>query len=257
MNARKIAHVLALVFLIPVAVFGLKLPFDFEETTPVGSWQIREQTTTDHKGKTTLSVIKSSLVGTEERGGETYYWIETETTNYKMKKGKRSQDGQRSIVKVLMAASALEGDLANALSNLKGLAQEVIIQTGDGEPMKLGGVGFMADAMMKGMGLEIKYDFEPQGTEDVEVPAGSFSCTKVAGTGSAEAKVMFKKMKVESTSTHWIAQNMPFGTVKSVSNDLVNGKENKTESRVIEFGMSGAETQITKQPKEMPNLFGG
>ena len=42
-----------------------------------------------------------------------------------------------------------------------------------------------------------------------------------------------------------------------VSYDLVNGKEHKLETHVIEFGMSGAETQITKEPKEMPSLFGG
>ena len=122
---------------------------------------------------------------------------------------------------------------------------------------KLDGAGFMAQGMMKALGLKVKYDFKPQGEEKVEVPAGAFVCQKIAGKGSAETKIVFKKMKVESESITWISGKVPFGMVMMTSDDLVNGKELHSEAVVIEYGTSGAETQITKEPKEMPNLFGG
>jgi hypothetical protein len=255
---KRALCILTLVLMLPAvsARASDELTFDFAKTTPVGSWQVREQTTTDHKGKQKLSVVKSSVVGTETRNGEEYYWIESEVTNYKLKKGKRKQDGKRTIVKALVKASALEGDLANAVNNLSAFGEEIIMQTGDNDPIKLSGAGSLAQGMMKALGVKVNYDFEAQGEEEIEVPAGSFDCRKIAGKGSTETKVVFKKIKVESESVIWIGK-VPFGVAKMISDDVINGKQQHSEAVVIEYGTSGAETQITKEPKEMPNLFGG
>ena len=249
-----------IILLAPLVAIGegslKKLPYDFAKNTPQGSWQVKEVTTTDHKGKTTLGRIKTSVVGLDKRAGETFYWIEIETTQFKLKKGKRVQDGKKTIMKALVPASAFEGDVANVVNNLRGIAEDLILQTGDADPIRLSGAGVMAQALLGSLDLEVEYGFEPQATEEIEVPAGNFSCQKVSGKGSATAKVLIKRITVESESTLWVSTKMPFGVVRSITDDVVNGKAQHAESVVVEYGLSGAESQITKEPTSMPG-FGG
>ncbi len=43
--------------------------------------------------------------------GKTYFWVETESTNYKItKKGERKKQGDTAIVKALVEQEALDGD---------------------------------------------------------------------------------------------------------------------------------------------------
>ncbi len=238
---------------------GDGVEFDFDGATPVGSWQEREQVQTDAKGKQTVTVMKMSFLGEEERGGEPFIWIENEITTFKVKKSGRKPTGEPVVMKALMKKSLFEGDVINSLSNLNNFAAEIIVQSGDNPPMRISGAGSMG-GMMQAMGIAIEYDITPDGTESVTVPAGTFDCRRYKGHGTTTAKIVFKTMTVESRSTQWISDDVPFGVVKIVSDDDVNGKTTHTETVLTAFGKSGAKSKITGEPMDMPsmgNLFGG
>lgn len=228
--------------------------FNFLESTPVGSWQLREETNTDHKGRQTVALVRSSLVGEELRDGEKHYWIEIEMKTFKIKKEKRKPSGDRAVFKTLVAESAFNDDPANAVNNLRAFSKEMIIQNGDDDPIRLTGAGGMAESMLQAMGTEISYSYDYVGDEDVTVQAGNFATRKIQGTGSTEMKVVFKRIKVTSSDTSWISDSVPFGTVKSEGDSITNGKASTHSSELLEFGLSGAVTQITKTPEELPEM---
>ena len=237
------------------------IEFDMLAATPVGSWQVREEITTDHKGRKTGSTIRSSLVGEEERNGEKHYWIEMEIDSFKIsKKGKRKKQGDPVIMKSLVAASTLNGDPANVMGNLRGFGVETIIQNGNQQPMRFRNTGGFMQGMMKAANVEIKYDFEDQGKEAVETPAGSFTATKLNGTGSVDMKIVFKKVRVDSVTTMWLSDKTPFMTVKIDGESTTNGKTSTHQSELLEFGQSGAESKISGEIQEAPqmpgNIFG-
>lgn len=233
---------------------------DLLKSTPVGSWQIREDSTTNHKGKETISVVKTSLVGEETRNGKQYFWIEMAMDTYKVsKKGKRKKKGKRLVMKSLVAADALKGDPGNAAKNLRAFGEEMIMQTGNQKPMRMKGSGGLMEGMMKAMGTEINFDYELKGSEKVTVPAGEFNTEVLTGSGVAESKVVFKTIRVESETTTWLSDAVPFSIVKSEGSSKTNGKPSTEKSTLIEFGMSGATTEITQEPEDMPdlgNIFG-
>ncbi len=242
------------------AAQSTSLDFDLVSATPIGSWQEREETTTNHKGKTTVTVMKSSLLAKEERNGKAYYWIEMAVDSFKVsKKGKRKKNGKRMIIKTLVPESALQGDPGNVLTNLRGFGEEIIMQSGNDQPMRISGSGGMFAGLMQAMGTEVNFDFSVQGNESVEVPAGSFTAKKVTGSGTTETKVVFKKIKVQSDSTVWLSDTVPFGVVKAEGTSTMNGKPSTHTTQLLSFGATGAESQITGEPQEMPtmgNIFG-
>jgi len=236
------------------------IDFDFDSSTPVGSWQEREMVVTNEKGKQSVSVMRVSYLGDEDRNGEKYAWIETQMSNYKVKKKGRKQQGDPIYIKVLMKKSVLKGDIANALGNFNELADEVIMQTGDSQPMRIKGAGSMMGGMAQAIGLKVTYELSKQGSESVTVPAGTFECDRYKGQGSSSAKVVFKTINVESTATQWISGDVPFGVVKVISDDVVDGEPQHSQSELVAFGTSGARSMITGEPQEMPDLggiFGG
>lgn len=230
-----------------------ELNFNLLEATPLGSWQINEQITTNRKGKQSGSRVKMSLVGKEERNGETHYWLEMAAQEFKIsKKGKRKNKGKRSVIKSLVPESLMTTDPANVMSSLSKFGTEVIIQNGNEDPMRIPDTGNMMATMMQFASVDIKYDFDPRGQETVNVAAGEFLAEKVFGTGSAEIKVFIKTMKVESERMSWYSQKIPFGIIKAEGSSTTNGKVSQETSELIEFGMFGAETEITKPAKDMP-----
>ncbi|MFT5573131.1 MAG: hypothetical protein ACI9FR_002064 [Cryomorphaceae bacterium] len=235
--------------------------FNLLKATPTGSWQLREEIVTNHKGKRTGSSIRSSMLGSEMRDGEKYYWIEMAINSFKIKKnGKRKKTGDRAIVKSLIPAATLEGDPANVMSNLRGFGTEIIVQNGKEDPMRMSDSGGMLAGIMQVTQAEIVFDFEDQGKESVSVPGGDFKANKTHGVGSVEMKVIFKKIRVESDTTMWLSSKVPFGTVKTEGTSSLNGKVSTISSEVIEYGASGAASEITKEPKDMPkmpDIFGG
>lgn len=231
--------------------------FDFNllSATPVGSWQERQETTINHKGKKTATIMRSALLGKEERDGKAFYWIEMVVESYKIsKKGKRKKSGDRVIIKTLVPASMLQGDPANVLTNLRGFGEEIIMQTGNETPMRISGGGGLFSGMMQAMGTEVNYDFQALGKESVTVTAGDFPATKIQGSGSSETKVVFKKIKVTSESIVWMSEQVPFGLVKSKGTSTLNGKKSTHTTDLLAFGLSGAESQITGEPQDMPTM---
>lgn len=236
--------------------FSQDVDFNFLDATPVGSWQLREDTTIDHKGRETVAVVRSSMVGEETRDGEKHYWMEMEMNVFKVKKEKRKSSGDRIIFKTLVAESAFDADPANAVNNLRAFGKEMIMQTGDGDPILMTGGGGMAESMMQAMGTTINYSYEDVGNEEVTVAAGSFPTRKIQGTGSAEMKVVFKKITTTSSNTAWLSDDVPFGMVKSEGESTTNGKKSTHSSELMEYGNSGAVSQITKTPEELPSIPG-
>lgn len=231
------------------------------KSTPVGSWQQRQMITTDAKGNQTLQEMKTSVVGEEKRGNNQYYWIEMATDSFKMKKGEKSkQTGEHVIVKILMEKSLLKSNAEDVFSNMQGLGEEIIMQNGDQDPIKIEAGGMMS-GMMQAMGPEIDYKFKELGDETIKVPAGKFNCKIVEGEGSVEMKVVFKTIRVDSKSKQWTSDKVPFGIVKMDSVSVTDGKESKTESVLLAYGDSGAKSEIRGQPQTMQipslgNIFG-
>lgn len=237
---------------------GVATALDFLAATPVGSWQLREEVTTDHRGRQSVALVRTSMVGQEQRGADTHYWIEVELVNYQLKKGKRKQQGERSIIKVLVAEDALTRDPGDVMTNLRGIGSEVIMQTGDQQPMRISGGGAMADAMLQAMGTQMEYDYQQVGSKEVTVAAGTFECEVQRGSGYTEMKVMFKTFRVESEADMCFSAQVPFGIVSSQSKNTTNGDSSTTEVNLLEFGVSGAKSKISGEPAEapsLPNLF--
>lgn len=264
MKKRFLTNTLACLLLAMAAPAAVSeaLDYNFMQATPVGSWQLREDTTTDHKGRQTVTQMRSSLIGEEMRDGEKHYWIEMDMNTFKVKRGKRKPSGDRVIMKSLVAESALQGDPANAVNNLRAFGKEMIMQTGDQDPMIMRGAGGMAESMMQAMGTKVTYAYKFVGDEDVTVKAGSFPTRKIQGSGATEMKVIFKKISVTSNNSAWISDSVPFGMVKAEGETITNGKTSTHFSELLEYGDTGAVTQITKTPKELPalpnmkNIFG-
>lgn len=244
---------LGILMLMP-AVASAELNIDILKSTPIGSWSVREDITTNHKGRQTVMVMRTSMLGKEERNGKTYYWIEMVADSFKVKKDKRKKDGDQVVLKTLIAADVFQGDPANAVQNLRGIGEEMIMQSGNSQPMRMSGAGGFAQGMLKGMGAEISYDFNSAGSEEVTVPAGEFSTEKLQGTGSTTMKVLFKKMTIVSSATSYYSDKVPFGIVKVQGESTINGKASTNEAVLLEYGNSGATSLITGTPQEMPAM---
>lgn len=226
--------------------------FDFSKSTPVGSWQVREQVNIDHKGKKTVSVIRSSLLSEETRNGKPYVWGEIEMDNYKVKKDKRKKIGETYIVKVLMDKSRFKQDPLNVIRSMRGLAEEMIYQIGvKGSPTILRKGDLMYDTMMQAMGFEIAYSFTDNGTKTVTVPAGTFSCSVQKGSGKTQFKILIKKFEIESQTEECYSSEVPFGLVEGSFSTITNGKTSKSEVKLLKFGKTGAKSKITKKPQAM------
>ncbi len=226
--------------------------FDFSASTPEGSWAVRETIVTNHKGKQTATLTRQKYLGSEQRQGKTYYWLETEIDNYKIKKNKRKRDGEHMILKVLVSEDVMNSDPANVVNNLQGFGKEIIMQTGDNPPMKMVEGGLLAGTLMKSMGMEVNYKFTPEGKETIDTVAGDFKARRVTGVGSAHTKILFKKFDMQSQSVMWFSDRVPFGIVKSENTDTVNGKESHSQTQLLEYASSGAVTAITGEAQQMP-----
>ncbi len=225
--------------------------FDLLAHTPVGSWQVREEVRTDHKGKQSVTVVKTKML--EQTGSD--YWMEVETQAYKVKgNGDRKANGPPAVLKVLVEQDALKADANNVLRNLTGIGKEIIMQTGDAQPMRVREGGMLASAMMESFGAQLSFSFAQTGEESVQVPAGTFSAKTFEGEASADFKIMLSRVQVQSETQTWYSTEVPFGTVKSVTDATVNGKPEHTESTLVEYGATGAASVITQEPMEMPSL---
>lgn len=253
---RKANRLVLMLLLAAAAPAGADRPsFNVTEVTPVGSWAEREQVTVNQRGRKSVTVMRQKMLQKTQVEGETHYWVETEVDNYKVsKKGQRKRQGDAVVMKVLLPASALNGDPGNILNNLGGYGKEIIMQAGDAQPMRIREGGMMAGMMLKAMGVKVEYQFASAGNEKVTVPAGEFKAEKFTGSGSVETRVLMSKMSVQSDSQFWLSRDVPFGMVKMSSVETVNGKPQTTEAHLAAYGNSGATSAISGEPMDM---FGG
>lgn len=227
---------------------------DFSESTPVGSWQVREETTTDAKGRQTLTVVKTSMLEKVDYQGAPHYWIETAIESYKLRKDKRKAQGDPVVMKVLVEASVMGAEPENVAANLQKYGKEIIFQSGNSDPMRMVEGGALAQMMMKSLGVSVDYQYRKAGSKTVEVPAGKFSCAIMWGEGTTEMRVLMRKLSVRSEIETCTSAQVPFGIVAYTSVGTENGKETRSEARLIEFGRSGAASKITKAPVDMPEM---
>ena len=146
----------------------------------------------------------------------------------------------------------MNSDPANVVNNIQGFGKEIIMQSGDSQPMMMSEGGMLAGTMMKSMGIEVNYQFNEEGAETVDTIAGQFEAKRIAGSGSTTSKILFKKMVIESQSVMWISEKVPFGIIKSENNDVINGKQQQSHTELTEYGTNGAKTAITGEVTKMP-----
>src|SRR5690606_7691047 len=157
--------------LLSLSLFGISssthaaIEFNFDKSTPVGSWAVREDLMTDEKGRQTLSVVKMSAVGKEDIEGSQHLWVELDTQNFKIKKEQRKKQGDRVIIKALLDTSTFEKSPANVIGNLSKYAKTIIIQNGDNDPMMIENGGMFAQSMMQAAGVSVEFDYKEQGTK--------------------------------------------------------------------------------------------
>lgn len=227
-------------------------------STPVGSWQVREEIMTDAKGQQTLLRVKTALLDAVAHQGTPHYWIETAMESYQLKKGQRKAAGQPMVMKVLVDASVMSKEPQNVIGNLQRYGREIILQQGNQDPMRITEGGTFAEFIMKSMGVKVEYDYQPNGVKTVEVPAGKFECTNLKGSGTAEVRAVIQTIRVQSEMEACVSDQVPFGIVYYQSTSTTNGKASTSEGKLTEFGESGAVSQITKTPMDapqMPKLF--
>jgi len=126
--------------------------------------------------------------------------------------------------------------------------------------MRMNTGGGLLTNTLNTLGAEIRYDFANQGSETINTLIGDFATDKINGKGVIEMNTVFKKIRVESDTTMWVSSKIPFGIVQQKGTTISNGKTSTQSSKLLEFGMSGAVSEITQEPEEMPNLgelFGG
>lgn len=255
---RAISAVVGAVLILISQLGSAATADEFLRATPVGSWQAREEITTDAKGKQTVMVVKTSLVESVNYEGAPHYWVESVMESFKIKKGKRKPVGKPMVIKALVDASMMSSKPQNVAGNLQKYGREIIMQQGDQDPMRISEGGAFAQMMMKSMGVKVDYDYQDGGEKTVDVPAGQFKCTNLKGKGNTEVKILVQTLRVQGEVETCVSERVPFGIVYYQSRSTTNGKTSTTEAKLTEFGKSGAVSRITKAPvdaPQMPKLF--
>ncbi len=237
--------------------------YNLEKSTPVGSWQLRQEIMQDSDGRPQYAEVKTSMVGEEERDGIDYVWVEMVRDSFRYKNGQKGKKaGDTVIVKILLEASLLKGNPEDVFNNMRGLGKEIIMQSGDADPMKIEEGGMLGGAIMDTLGMEIDYNFEETGKEKVETAAGKIKCKVIEGTGSVKTKIIFKTIVIDGTSKQWMSDEVPFGIVKAESTSTMNGETSTTSSLLLDYGKKGATSQIQGEAQSLQipglkGLFGG
>ena len=179
----------------------------------VGAWA--EYQGTYNKNAPVTS--RYAVVGTEDRNGAEYKWVE-----FKMHDAKKNTD---MIYQMLVPGGGpLEMD---------GI-EEVVMKMGDRPAMKMSGMmlGMMRKQLTQSMAFkDACAEVTMVGEEQVSVPAGSFAAKH------------FHSAKYETDT--WVSSKVPFSMLKSVG---------KSHELVLAATGDGAKSEITETPKEMEGL---
>jgi hypothetical protein len=179
----------------------------------VGAWAEYQGT----YNKKTPMTTRYAVVGTEDRNGAEYKWVE-----FKMHDPKKNTD---MIYQMLVPGGGpLEMD---------GI-EEVVMKMGDRPAMKMSGMmlGMMRKQLAQNMAFkDACTEVTMVGEEKVSVPAGSFTAKH------------FHSTKYETDM--WVSSKVPFSMLKSVG---------KSHELVLAAIGDGAKSEITETPKEMQGL---
>jgi hypothetical protein len=179
----------------------------------VGAWAEYQGT----YNKKTPASSRYAVVGTENRNGRDYKWIE-----FKMHDPKKNQD---MVYQMLVPGGGpLEMD---------GI-EEVVMKMGDRPAMKMTGMmlGMMRTQLGKNMAFkDACTEVTMVGPEKVTVPAGSFNAKH------------FHSTKYETDM--WVSPQVPFSMLKSVG---------ESHELVLVATGDGAKSAITETPQEMPGM---
>lgn len=216
-------------------------------STPVGSWQLREQTVTKEDGSKRVLSIKTSHVAEETRGGEPWDWIELEMKLTRVNKKGKAEEDPPIIAKLLLRRWYFQLDAGNVLLNPASLAQEVILQEAGKPPVRFYGKGL--EKVRGLLGLENKFKWTQVGSEPVSISAGTFDSVHLHGEGTADTKALLRKVQVGTTADFWYCMTVPFSHVRGEIKNP-NGKSETWISELKSFGASGAVSQITGKPSD-------
>ena len=209
MRAVVRGGIAALLWLAPAPAAAQDACAEHMKWPAVGQWAEYKGTYEQKDPVTT----RYAVVGSEQRDGREYKWIEL-----KLRDEKKQQD---IIYQMLVTGNPVEtGDV-----------QEVVMKSGSDPAMKLGG---MMMKMMRGQLAknsafhDICKEATLVGTEKVSVPAGSFTAKH------------YQSEKYETDT--WVDPSAGFPMVKTV------GKSHQME--LVATG-SGAKSSITETPREL------
>jgi len=184
----------------------------------VGCWSIYEFKDKDGVGK-----LKFSIVGKEKDS----YWLEIATTD---------KDGERSIMKMLFT-----GDPRKETT-----ATRIIMKNGDEPAVELPTMKFN-----KPNRVEMKEKTEEKDTEEQEPESEikEIGKEKLTVAGRKLETTHYKISSVDEDGEKeefdvWLSPEVPFIPV-------VKAIEPESEFQLVDFGKSGAKSEITEEPKKI------
>jgi hypothetical protein len=112
---------------------------NLQESTPVGSWQLRHQIVTfQGKEKQSLREIRTSSVGEAIIDGIECIWIETSIQTSEYMDGIKGSPAMDDIrIKVLLEGALLADRPEKLFENMRDARKALIVQIGDEEPKRI------------------------------------------------------------------------------------------------------------------------
>ncbi len=234
--------VLALGSASPAAAADLgKLQKAYFSGTKPGSFAKYEQTTTDAKGKVSVSI--STISRLENEGNRIWFEIRMEPKSG----GKQKASTMKYLLKEDFKVEK------NAL-NYFNYIDRIIMQEDGGQAQELPMETFRTLGSAFVSNVDYGSDVTPKGTDTVD----GKSCDRYGLSGKFEFKVVFMTIKGTYEGDLWLNDSVPFGRVKesTVTKDDKGSLTSKSESKLLETG-TGATSRIKGpvQKVDLPKMF--
>lgn len=226
----------------PAAATDLgKLQKAYFSGTKPGSFARYELTTTDAKGK--VSVSTSTISRLENEGNRIWFEVRVEP--------KSGSKQKASTMKYLLKEDfKLEKNALNYLNYI----DRIIMQEDGGQAQELSMDTFRTLGAAFISNVDYGSDVTPKGTDTVD----GRSCDRYGLSGKFEFKVVFMNIKGTYDGDLWLNDSVPFGRVKesTVMKDEKGNVTSKSETKLLETG-AGATSRIKGpvQKVDLPKMF--
>lgn len=215
---RKKKFLIFVLCLIPTVSFAQLVDIKFKYL----NWQVGQWVKYQVESGGENMEIKYSIVGEEKIGNEVYYWFETKNSTkegnviMKMLMSTKSKTGPKRLIIKHGSEPAIEMDMQFAKSMTQPHTKPTIVEE---NAIIAGAIGY----------------------EIIKVPAGEFDCL--------HSRVVIKsKENASEKIDYWVSDKVPIlGAVKSVAKDM--------KMTLLDYGLSGAETEIKETPQKMQIPF--